>query len=228
MTEDQWREEWRTAKHPIDLWYHRSARSYRKRMLVACACARRILWVLGDDARGLRLLEACEAYVDASAKGEAKAWKAVVAARKEVHARKRECEREALRYKFELDGLHTVLAASVLGTTFAGDVFNFAANAANAPRRGSSDAEVRAQMAIFRDVFKNPFHTVDFSNEWRTATAVSLARQMYESRDFSALPILADALQDAGCEDETILGHCRGAGTHVRGCWVVDLVLGKE
>jgi hypothetical protein len=51
---------------------------------------------------------------------------------------------------------------------------------------------------------------------------------MYESRDFGAMPILADALQDAGCEDAAILGHCRGAGPHVRGCWVVDLVLGKE
>jgi hypothetical protein len=52
---------------------------------------------------------------------------------------------------------------------------------------------------------------------------------MYEWREFSAMPILADALQDAGCEDDTILGHCRDPQfTHVRGCWVVDLVLGKS
>jgi hypothetical protein len=62
---------------------------------------------------------------------------------------------------------------------------------------------------------------------WRTETAVTLARQMYESREFSAMPILADALQDAGCDNDDILSHCRGAGPHVRGCWVVDLVLGK-
>ena len=49
-----------------------------------------------------------------------------------------------------------------------------------------------------------------------------------EDRGFSAMPILADALQDAGCEDAAILDHCRGLGPHVRGCWVVDLVLGKE
>ena len=54
------------------------------------------------------------------------------------------------------------------------------------------------------------------------------AQQMYESRDFSAMPILADALQDAGCDNADILDHCRGPGPHVRGCWVVDLVLGKE
>jgi hypothetical protein len=81
---------------------------------------------------------------------------------------------------------------------------------------------------IMRDVVGNPFRPVSFSPEWRTDTAVSLARTMYESRDFSAMPILADALQDAGCDDVTILEHCRGPGPHVRGCWVVDLVLGKE
>jgi hypothetical protein len=60
---------------------------------------------------------------------------------------------------------------------------------------------------------------------------------MYESRDFSAMPILADALQEVPsakregftrCDNEEILPHCRGPGSHVRGCWVVDLVLGKE
>jgi hypothetical protein len=60
-----------------------------------------------------------------------------------------------------------------------------------------------------------------------TSTAIVLARRMYDSRDFSAMPILADALQDAGCADEAVLSHCRGEGPHVRGCWVVDLLLGK-
>jgi len=82
---------------------------------------------------------------------------------------------------------------------------------------------------IIRDIFGNPFRPVAFSPEWRTDTAVELARQMYESRDFSAMPILADALQDAGCDNEDILKHCRDANQpHVRGCWVVDLVLDKE
>jgi hypothetical protein len=82
--------------------------------------------------------------------------------------------------------------------------------------------------ALFRDIFGNLFRPVTFSNEWRTDTAILLARQMYESRDFGAMPILADALQDAGCEEAGILDHCRGPGPHVRGCWVIDLVLGKE
>ncbi|MDY3552243.1 hypothetical protein R5W24_001323 [Gemmata sp. JC717] len=66
-----------------------------------------------------------------------------------------------------------------------------------------------------------------FSPEWRTGTAVALAGQMYESRDFGAMPVLADALQDAGCDSADILNHCRGPGPHVRGCWVIDLVLEK-
>jgi hypothetical protein len=80
-----------------------------------------------------------------------------------------------------------------------------------------------------RDIFENSFSPVAFSPEWRTDTAIALARTMYESREFSAMPILADALQDAGCDNPDILVHCRDTSlTHVRGCWVVDLVLGKE
>jgi hypothetical protein len=66
-----------------------------------------------------------------------------------------------------------------------------------------------------------------FSPDWRTNTVLSLARTMYESRDFGAIPILADALQDAGCDNDAILSHCRSEGPHVRGCWVLDVVLGK-
>jgi hypothetical protein len=87
---------------------------------------------------------------------------------------------------------------------------------------------LRPMVALLRDIFGNPFRSVVFDPAWRTDTAVSLARQMYESREFSAMPILADALQDAGCDNEEVLHHCRDEGTHVRGCWVVDLVLGKE
>jgi hypothetical protein len=79
-----------------------------------------------------------------------------------------------------------------------------------------------------REVIRYPFHPIVFSPEWRTDTAVALAAQMYDSRDFSLMPILADALQDARCDSDDILDHCRGPGPHVRGCWVVDLVLGKE
>jgi len=73
----------------------------------------------------------------------------------------------------------------------------------------------------------NPFRPTAFDPAWRTDTAIALARQMYESRNFGAMPILADALQDAGCDSEPILSHCRDPhAAHVRGCWVCDLVLG--
>ena len=79
-----------------------------------------------------------------------------------------------------------------------------------------------------RDIFGTPFRVVAFSPAWRTETTVALARQIYEERDFPAMPILADALQDVGCDCEGVLGHCRGPNPHVRGCWVVDGLLQKE
>jgi hypothetical protein len=79
-----------------------------------------------------------------------------------------------------------------------------------------------------RCVFQSTLTAVVLNPTWRTDTAVSLARTMYDARDFSAMPILADALQDAGCDHDDILAHCRDPhGVHVRGCWVVDLILSK-
>ena len=97
----------------------------------------------------------------------------------------------------------------------------------NKLREEANIAEERYQANLLRDIAGNPFRPVAFDPEWRTSTAVALAQQMYESRDFGAMPILADALQDAGCDSADILDHCRGPGPHVRGCWVIDLVLGK-
>lgn len=90
------------------------------------------------------------------------------------------------------------------------------------------DARSAHFAGLLRDIFGNPFVPTAFDPEWRTSTAQLLAKQMYESRDFGVMPILADALQDAGCDSEDILNHCRQVnGVHVRGCWVVDLVLDK-
>jgi hypothetical protein len=79
-----------------------------------------------------------------------------------------------------------------------------------------------------REVIAYPFCPVGVEPSWLTSDVLALASEMYESGDFSPMPILADALQDAGCDNADILDHCRGPGQHVRGCWVVDLVLGKE
>ncbi len=85
-----------------------------------------------------------------------------------------------------------------------------------------------AMCRLFRDIFGNPFRPVTVDPSWLTSTVVSLARGIYDERAFDRMPILADALQDAGCDNDDILTHCRGPGPHVRGCWVVDQLLGKE
>ena len=91
-----------------------------------------------------------------------------------------------------------------------------------AVRRRKKNARTASQDAMARQ-------KAQFDETWRTDTVLSLGTQMYKGGEFGAMPILADALQDAGCDNDDILSHCRDASaTHVRGCWVVDLVLGKE
>lgn len=84
-----------------------------------------------------------------------------------------------------------------------------------------------AQCGLLRCIVGNPFRPVAFAPEWRTTVAVGIAAQMYESREFGNLPVLADALEEAGCDHPAVLAHCREPGEHARGCWVVDGVLGK-
>ena len=88
--------------------------------------------------------------------------------------------------------------------------------------------EKRQLAALARDIFGNPFRPIRFDPAWRTSDAIALAKGIYDDRAFDRLPILADALQDAGCTNDDLLNHCRDTATpHARGCWVVDLVLGK-
>ena len=84
------------------------------------------------------------------------------------------------------------------------------------------------QLQLVRCIFGNPFRPVKCNRKWRTDTVVALAQGIYDDRAFDRMPILADALQDAGCDSDDILDHCRDTGPHARGCWVVDLVLGKS
>jgi hypothetical protein len=73
-----------------------------------------------------------------------------------------------------------------------------------------------------------PFGPVEIEPSWRTPAVVALAATVYEERRFEDMPVLADALEEAGCQDPDILSHLRGPGPHVRGCWALDLMLGKE
>jgi hypothetical protein len=107
---------------------------------------------------------------------------------------------------------------------------------------GSQDAAC-LHASLLRDVVLQPYRGIRgqritrkrrvtklliLKREWRSSTVIALAEGIYQDRDFSAMPILADALQDAGCDNPEILDHCRESGEHVRGCWVVDLILGKH
>jgi hypothetical protein len=93
-------------------------------------------------------------------------------------------------------------------------------------------AEQTAQAALLRDI-AGPllFRKVSLDPAWLVwnhRTIVRLAASIYEERAFQRMPILADAVEEAGCRDEEILCHCRGPGPHARGCWLVDLLLGRE
>jgi hypothetical protein len=85
---------------------------------------------------------------------------------------------------------------------------------------------------VIRDVFGNPFARLPHLDSgwlrWSDSLIPKLARSCYEERTFDRLPILADALEDAGCTDADMLAHLRGPGPHVRGCWALDLILGKN
>jgi hypothetical protein len=111
-----------------------------------------------------------------------------------------------------------------------GDIPSFWFVAGRAARAtGHFEAEQAAQANLIREIFGNPFRPVAVDPAWRTSTVLALAQGIYDERAFARMPILADALQDAGCNSADILTHCRDPQqVHVRGCWVVDLVLGKE
>jgi hypothetical protein len=88
--------------------------------------------------------------------------------------------------------------------------------------------ENMARAALLRDIVHNPFRPLPGNPAWNTRSVMALAQAIYTDRAFDRLPILADALEDAGCSDADILARCRGGGEHVRGCWVVDLLTGRE
>jgi hypothetical protein len=212
-------------------------RSLRKHQLFAAACCRRVEHLL-IDRRSVASITVAESFADGLIDEEAR-YQANADAYRAWEELPVDCGPE-------LEPGDPGFFRSNLGLA----QFRAADAAHHASLRGGGAADLRAREAMFevdatqgrplwqaekdaqrdllRDIFGNPFRPVAFDPAWRTSTAVALARQMYESRDFALMPILADALQDAGCENEDVLAHCRGTGPHVRGCWVVDLVLGKS
>jgi len=212
-------EEWLVATEPksmLRVVFSLPQRSSRKERLFVCGSCRRVWHELTSDlARSA--IAVGEQYADGEA-GESDLYDAV----------------DGVRTLSTLSGLLARCAANSAGGGRPMQVVDVAGQFAASDGATGWDerkweAEWLAHCHLLRDIFGNPFRPVTFQAAWRTSTAIALASQMYESREFGAMPILADALQDAGCDNDDILNHCRDAKqVHVRGCWVVDLVLGKE
>ncbi len=206
---------------------HRRDVGRRKLRLFGCACVRR-KWRRAADPRSRALVVVAERYADGLA-GTSELVAAELAA---LEARKEEKGLVVVGAGVQLPPwcLHTFSELS--DHRHPQPAWAFALAATLIPRVAQATAahgpEDRAQASLVRDIFGNPFRPVAFSPAWRTNTAVSLARKIYDSRDFSRMPILGDALEDAGCDNTDILDHCRSLGLHVRGCWPLDLVLGQS
>jgi hypothetical protein len=219
--------------------------SGRKLRLFAVACARRVLHLLDETHRAAADL--AEDYADTPRRG------GLHAARRAGREAARHCWQErqqaAGRARYCLASARTWASSAVWEAARDNPATAAQAHAAAATavgwwrraeaekRRRVSDpllradedpAEARAQADLLRDIF-NPFRRPRLKRawlKWDGGTVVRIAQAAYDGRAFDRLPVLADALEEAGCTDDAILGHCRG-GAHVRGCWAVDLLLGK-
>jgi hypothetical protein len=220
-------QDWQVCADPQKLnWYlWASGASERKLRLIAVACCQRTIDLLGDD-RSRSALQVAERAADGAASAD-EIWAARHAAEQASEdAQESHVSEEVYSAHF---GVWFTLAEPNFELRDHPDENDLStAVFASLEALGSTITEEQVQCSLIRDISGNPFRPVSADLAWLTSTVVSLARQMYEARDFSPMPILADALQDAGCDNADILNHCRSNGPHVRGCWVVDLILGKE
>lgn len=237
--------EWLAATNPTPmLEFLRGRSSERKLRLFSVACVRRIENLLsgGVSLIALEWAEQCiegnkdcaddELYVLQSkgveyAKGLSDAewpngWSAEQLAAYYAAISSSDCVRPGLRTRDEwTDQVDWI---SISSSTAVG----YFQSGTTSIEHNQMNAERAVQTRLLRDIFGNPFRTVAVDPSWLSSTAVAIAQGIYEEKAFDRLPILADALQDAGCEHPDILNHLRSPGPHVRGCWALDLVLGKS
>jgi hypothetical protein len=205
--------EWIKSKDPgaLLLFLAQAKISERKRRLFGCACCR-LIWhrLFRESLRNA--VEVAEKFADGAI------------GREEIEVVRDEMNAAAAEIDFvdELEDAADAVRA-VRDAVWGGD-WQVAQHAA----RCAWKAKKKSQVGLIRDIFGNPFRPVTINPAWRTSNVTALAQAIYDDRAFDRLPILADALEDAGCDNADILNHCRQPGVHVRGCWVVDLVLGKE
>jgi hypothetical protein len=193
----------------------------RKRRLFACACCRRF-WDRFQAEESRRAVEVAERFADGLASADELAhaqrlaWAAFNDRRWEANAGPAEAAQNPLAQDFlvsdQLMDSAWLASASLLEGLCQIDE----------PTAG----EVQAQRDLIRDIFGNPFRRAVMLPAWRTETVTRLARWAYDERAFDTLPVLADALEDAGCDTPALLEHLREPGPHARGCWALDLILG--
>jgi hypothetical protein len=217
--------EWQTCNDlAAMLEFLRGKASERKLRLFACACCRRI-WHFLSDKRSQLAVEVGEKCADGKTTDEEQfnAYEAACAAKY-----------DAWCVAYENGDFPAVAASYVLGHDPSAALVASTTVLVGDDPRGRKPKEMAFQGNLLRDIFGNPFRPVAIDPACRAAVT-NLATAAYEERHLPAghldpdrQAVLADALEDAGCTDADILGHLRDPGPHVRGCWVLDLLLGKE
>lgn len=227
MTEQEW---WACADPGPMLAFLGGKASERKLRLFAVACCRRV-WHLLINEKSRCFVEVAERYADGRATLDE--MQAVPGGVGYPHGPQRDAHAAAVccTYEYGPDGIHSVgmvayiagLAAGAAGGVPHPDVVPPACVAAVA-------AEKKAQAGLLRDLF-DPFRPVTVRPDvlaWNDRLVPRLAQAVYDEGRWRDMPILGDALLDAGCDNDEVVGHCRSGGEHVRGCWVLDLLLAKE
>lgn len=198
----------------------------RKFRLFACACVRRI-WPLLRDERSQAAVLMAEHYADLPG-GHSQLLRVRAEARlAEQHFHRLSRESDAGDYTARWAARAAEATVEDTGWDVARNAAWSAAHALN----GEAPKEQQAQCQLIRDAFGNPFSPQYLDPawlRWHDSCVVQMARTIYEDRRFEDLPILADALEEAGCDNELILWHCREMGEHARGCWLLDAILGKK
>jgi hypothetical protein len=215
--------EWLACDNPVKLlkFLRDTGRLGERRSRLAGAALCRRIWSLLTDGRSREAVELAERWAD----GQATAEQLDVAFEAGFDA----YEVYLGRDQDELQGW----AASAASDLAHPDELVEAV--ANATREAEGEDGDAPQAEIVRCVFGNPFRRITVDAGWRMPLVVALAHAAYDERhlpsghlDPARLAVLSDALEDAGCDNADILSHLRSPGPHVRGCWVVDLLLGKE
>ena len=211
-------EEWLGATDPRSMiGFLKTRLSDRKARLFAVACCRMVSHLFASDG-STRAVEVAERFADdlASDSERSGAW-----------GSSDEGSTLSLRNRDASWFADSAAESAVMGFYPVGSWYKAAAVVSREVARALPGC-FGLQLKFLHCVFGNPFRPVVAEPAWLTPTVQSIAAAIYQDRAFDRLPILADALEEAGCVNSEVLLHCRQPGEHVRGCWVVDLVSGKE